>query len=120
MRISDWSSDVCSSDLLKRSGYAPWIATIRAALSVAGGLRIDHAFGLSRLWVVPADEESSAGAYLSYPFLDLIRLVALEAHRARELIVAEDPGTMPSGRSEERRVGKEVVRGCRSRGSPYK
>ncbi|SFG34825.1 4-alpha-glucanotransferase [Novosphingobium sp. CF614] len=85
---------------LVRSGYAPWIATLRAALSLAGGLRIDHAFGLSRLWVVPAGEASSAGAYLAYPFVDLIRLVALEAHRARALIVAEDLGTMPAGFAE--------------------
>jgi 4-alpha-glucanotransferase len=82
---------------LARSGYAPWIATIRAALSTAGALRIDHAFGLARLWVVPEGQPSSAGAYLHYPFADLIRLVALEAHLAGALIVAEDLGTMPHG-----------------------
>lgn len=82
---------------LARSGYAPWIETIRAALSTAGALRIDHAFGLARLWVVPEGQPSSAGAYLHYPFEDLIRLVALEAHRAGALIVAEDLGTMPGG-----------------------
>ncbi|MFT4054769.1 MAG: 4-alpha-glucanotransferase [Novosphingobium sp.] len=82
---------------LARSGYAPWIATIRAALSTAGALRIDHAFGLARLWVVPEGQPSSAGAYLHYPFADLIRLVALEAHLAGALIVAEDLGTMPYG-----------------------
>lgn len=96
----NWMLTGFSPQGLKRSGYAPWIQTIRAALSLAGGLRIDHAFGLSRLWVVPAGEESSAGAYLSYPFMDLIRLVALEAHRANALIVAEDLGTMPHGFAE--------------------
>ncbi|PNU05330.1 4-alpha-glucanotransferase [Novosphingobium guangzhouense] len=82
---------------LARSGYAPWIATIRAALSTAGALRIDHAFGLARLWVVPEGQPSSAGAYLHYPFADLVRLVTLEAHLAGALIVAEDLGTMPHG-----------------------
>ncbi|WP_232493918.1 4-alpha-glucanotransferase [Novosphingobium kaempferiae] len=82
---------------LAHSGYAPWIETIRAALSTAGALRIDHAFGLARLWVVPEGQPSNAGAYLHYPFHDLIRLVALEAHRAGALIVAEDLGTMPGG-----------------------
>lgn len=82
---------------LARSGYAPWIATIRDALSTAGALRIDHAFGLARLWVVPEGQPSSAGAYLSYPFDDLIRLVTLEAHLAGALVVAEDLGTAPSG-----------------------
>lgn len=80
---------------LARTGYAPWIATLRAALATAGALRIDHAFGLARLWVVPEGGASGDGAYLRYPFADLIRLVALEAHLADALIVAEDLGTMP-------------------------
>lgn len=82
---------------LARHGYAPWIATIRAALATSGALRIDHAFGLARLWVVPEGQPSLAGAYLEYPFDDLVRLVALEAHLADALIVAEDLGTMPGG-----------------------
>jgi 4-alpha-glucanotransferase len=82
---------------LARSGYGPWIATIRAALATSGALRIDHAFGLARLWVVPEGQPSSAGAYLTYPFDDLVRLAALEAHLANALIVAEDLGTMPGG-----------------------
>lgn len=96
----NWMLTGFSPQGLKRSGYAPWIETIRAALQTAGGLRIDHAFGLARLWVVPQGQPSSAGAYLSYPFEDLIRLVALEAHRAGALIVAEDLGTMPHGFAE--------------------
>lgn len=93
----NWMLTGFSPQGLKRSGYAPWIETIRSALSLAGGLRIDHAFGLARLWTVPEGQQSSAGGYLRYPFNDLIRLVALEAHRARALIVAEDLGTAPSG-----------------------
>lgn len=99
-RGQNWMLTGFSPEGLARSGYAPWIETIRAALSVAGGLRIDHAFGLARLWVIPAGEASSAGVYLNYPFMDLLRLVALEAHRARALIVAEDLGTMPPGFAE--------------------
>lgn len=98
---------------LKRSGYAPFIAMIRSALAGAGGLRIDHAFGLSRLWVIPEGQGPAAGAYLSYPFLDLIRLVTLEAHRARALVVAEDLGTMPWGFAEamadKRMLGMRVL-----------
>jgi 4-alpha-glucanotransferase len=47
--------------------------------------------------VIPAGCDSSQGAYLAYPFLDLVRLVALEAHRAAALIIAEDLGTAPYG-----------------------
>ncbi|MCB1518591.1 MAG: 4-alpha-glucanotransferase [Hyphomicrobiaceae bacterium] len=82
------------------SGFAPWIAMLRAALSRAGGIRIDHAFGLSRLWVVPDGAESRDGAYLNYPFQDMVRLAMLESHRARALIVPEDLGTAPTGFAE--------------------
>ncbi|MBC7522803.1 MAG: 4-alpha-glucanotransferase [Sandarakinorhabdus sp.] len=85
---------------LRTSGYGPWLEMVRSALRSAGGLRIDHAFGLARLWVIPEGEASSLGAYLAYPFLDLVRLLTLEAHRASALIIAEDLGTAPFGFTE--------------------
>ena len=93
----NWSISGFSPDGLRQSGYQPWIAMLRAALRSAGGLRIDHAFGLARLWVIPAGGNSSDGAYLAYPFLDLVRLATLEAHRAAAIIIAEDLGTAPPG-----------------------
>ena len=93
----NWSISGFSPDGLRRSGYQPWTAMLRAALRSSGGLRIDHAFGLARLWVIPAGGDSPQGAYLSYPFLDLVRLATLEAHRAAAIIIAEDLGTAPAG-----------------------
>lgn len=93
----NWSITSFSPEGLRASGYAPWIAMIRAGLMGCGGLRIDHAFGLARLWVIPEGGATSDGAYLSYPFQDLIRLATLEAHRAGALIIAEDLGTAPHG-----------------------
>ncbi|WP_310531002.1 4-alpha-glucanotransferase [Novosphingobium sp.] len=93
----NWSITGFSPEGLRSSGYAPWIAMLRSALRSAGGLRIDHAFGLARLWVIPEGGECADGAYLTYPFLDLARLVTLEAHRAEAMIIAEDLGTAPPG-----------------------
>jgi len=93
----NWSITSFSPEGLRASGYAPWIAMIRAGLMGCGGLRIDHAFGLARLWVIPEGGATSDGAYLGYPFQDLIRLATLEAHRAGALIIAEDLGTAPLG-----------------------
>lgn len=109
----NWSITGFSPDGLRKTGYAPWIAMLRSALRSAGGLRIDHAFGLARLWVIPAGGGSSQGAYLTYPFLDLLRLVTLEAHRAGALIIAEDLGTSPHGFtqavSERNMLGMRVM-----------
>lgn len=93
----NWGLTGFSPHGLQAQGYAPWIALLRNALAHAGGIRIDHAFGLARLWVIPAGGTAADGAYLQYPFQDLLRLAALEAHRARALVIAEDLGTAPFG-----------------------
>jgi 4-alpha-glucanotransferase len=82
---------------LRRTGFAPFIATIRSALASAGGIRIDHAFGLRRLWVVPDGATAADGAYLDMPFADMMRIVALESQRAKAIVIGEDLGTLPDG-----------------------
>jgi 4-alpha-glucanotransferase len=93
----NWGLTAFSPRGLKRHGYAPFIETLRAGLRHAGGLRIDHVLGLSRLWLVPDGAESKTGAYLSYPLQDMLRLVALESWRHRAVIIGEDLGTVPEG-----------------------
>lgn len=109
----NWSITGFSPQGLRDTGYAPFIAMIRAGLSAGGGLRIDHAFGLARLWVIPEGGATRDGAYLSYPFEDLVRLVTLEAHRAGALVIAEDLGTAPHGFTqavtERRMLGMRVL-----------
>src|SRR3546814_11346940 len=99
MRISDWSSDVCSSDLLVR----PAVAQQRLG-EVLLQHRRDDGMGL-----VVADEGDALGG-------DAVGAVLGEdpvsqAHWLVEL-------TSSSGRSEERRVGKACVSTCRYRWSP--
>lgn len=96
----NWTLTTFAPGVLRETGYAPFIAMLRATLDWAGGMRIDHAFGLKRLWVVPDGHESRDGAYLNYPFDDLMRLIALESHRTKALIIAEDLGTKPGGFAE--------------------
>lgn len=96
----NWNLGGFSPSGLRRSAFAPWIATLRASLRDAGGVRIDHAFGLARLWVVPEGRGAGDGAYLTYPFADMLRILALESHRAGAVIIGEDLGTRPSGFAE--------------------
>ena len=102
----DWGLTTFSPHALRDAGFAPFVATIRACMRHAGGLRIDHAMGFMRLWVIPAGAASGEGAYLAYPLDDLLRLTALESHRHRAIVIGEDLGTVPSGfRGRMRRVG---------------
>jgi 4-alpha-glucanotransferase len=92
-----WGITGFAPHALQRSGFAPFIATLRAALGAAGGIRIDHALGLRRLWVVPEGASAREGAYLTMPMDDMLRLLALESHRARAIVIGEDLGTVPAG-----------------------
>ncbi|BCA61177.1 hypothetical protein HMP09_0411 [Sphingomonas sp. HMP9] len=92
-----WGITGFDPQALRDTGFAPFIATIRAALAHAGGIRIDHAFGLRRLWVVPESASAAEGAYLDMPFDDLMRIIAMESQRAKAIVIGEDLGTVPDG-----------------------
>ncbi|TMJ01281.1 MAG: 4-alpha-glucanotransferase [Alphaproteobacteria bacterium] len=94
-RGQDWGLTGFSPQALVESGFEPFLATLRAALRHAGGVRIDHAMGLMRLWLIPHGASPADGAYLTYPLDDLLRLVALESHRHRAIVIGEDLGTVP-------------------------
>src|SRR3546814_5573800 len=97
MRISDWSSDVCSSDLPRRMLHRGELPR-EAAL----GHRQRRGAGRAR----------GSVARLA---------VFVSRHRPEFGYGAAIGGSRraPFNRSEERRVGKECVSTCRSRWSPY-
>jgi 4-alpha-glucanotransferase len=95
-----WGITAFSPLGLRRGGFAPFIDMLRHALRHAGGVRIDHVMGLSRLWVIPSGASPTEGAYLSMPSEDLLRLVRLESQRHKAVILGEDLGTLPHGYQE--------------------
>src|SRR3546814_13095792 len=101
MRISDWSSDVCSSDLLIRLSLTDFRNHAGADLGAGPGLVALHG-------------DNGAG---KTNILEAISLLA-PGRGLRRAPLAELVRDGASGRSEERRVGKACVRTCRSRWSP--
>ena len=95
-----WGLAAFSPRALRSTGFRAWIDMLRAAFAHAGGVRIDHVLGLTRMWLVPAGADAIEGAYLRYPFDDLLRLVALESWRHRAIVIGEDLGTVPEGLPE--------------------
>ncbi len=93
----DWGLTALSPTALRESGYTAFIDTLRANMRHAGGVRIDHAMGLYRLWLVPRGAPAGEGVYLHYPMHDLLALVALESQRHRAIVIGEDLGTVPDG-----------------------
>jgi 4-alpha-glucanotransferase len=82
---------------LRRQGYAPLIAALRANMRHAGVLRIDHVMSLQRLYWIPSGSPATAGAYVNYPLRDMLRLLALESRRNACAVIGEDLGTVPDG-----------------------
>src|SRR3546814_15611149 len=97
MRISDWSSDVCSSDLA-----IPLLAETCPEHGRRGGGRSAYPW-LDRILVVDVP--------VTVQHARLLQRDGIDAALADRMIAAQ--------RSEERRVGKECVSTCRSRWSPY-
>ncbi len=93
----NWGLAAFSPRGLISRGYTAFLEMLRSALAHAGGVRIDHSMGLHRLWVIPEGAGATEGAYLHFPETDLLRLIALESHRAQAIVVAEDLGTLPDG-----------------------
>jgi glycogen operon protein len=94
-----------------RRGWAAFRSLYRANMRHAGMLRVDHAMGLRRLFLIPDGASPAEGAYLAYPIEDLIGHVALESQRARCIVVGEDLGTVPEGFRE--RLSRANIRGMR-------
>jgi len=92
-----WGSAPLHPHRLPETGYARFIATLRANMRHAGALRIDHAMGLQRLFLIPAGAPPETGAYVRYPFEDLVGILTLESRRNRCVVVGEDLGTVPEG-----------------------
>src|SRR3546814_20315093 len=99
MRISDWSSYVCSSDLDVEGLFegGAFCGKRRLAFAPCNGFRLFEG-------EVPVDHVAAV--------LECILQLAHELRDARRIV------GQPGRRSEERRVGKECVSTCRSRGSP--
>jgi 4-alpha-glucanotransferase len=97
----DWGLTNLSPHGLQDHGYSGFLATLRAAMRHAGGIRLDHAMGLQRLWVIPQGAGPADGVYLQYPIDALLGLIALESQRHRAMIIAEDLGTVPQGFREK-------------------
>ncbi|TCS39390.1 4-alpha-glucanotransferase [Paucimonas lemoignei] len=96
-RGQNWGLGAFSPHAMKAKGFGAYIEMLRATFAYAGGARIDHVLGLSRLWLVPQGASSADGAYLQYPLEDLLRLIALESWRHQAIVIGEDLGTVPPG-----------------------
>src|SRR3546814_17419766 len=105
MRISDWSSDVCSSDLAASERLA------------AISKQLDEL--KARAILEPSEQNVTAYIRFQREQLDRASTFSDVWHRTMWQNPELDYTLQRPVRSEARRVGKECVSPCRSRWSPY-
>src|SRR3546814_21031179 len=108
MRISDWSSDVCSSDLGNPRMETMGQATAGRAASIDEA-EVAKFAAMAEAWWDPE------GKFRPLPRFNPARLAYLRDRLCGRF--GRDPKA--DKKSEKRRVGKECVSTCRSRWSRY-
>ncbi len=91
----DWGLLLPNMEKLSQTGYDFFVREIQKNCAFAGALRIDHVMRLFHLYCVPEGDLPKNGAYLTQPFQDLLRIIALESVRNKVVIIGEDLGTVP-------------------------
>src|SRR3546814_11273355 len=105
MRISDWSSDVCSSDLASFLIRWKWTKFLRAEALVPGRASLTR---------------TAMYTFTAWQLLhDFLSAAVNRDENDGELAEWVRRRLFAIRRSDERRVGKECVSTCRSRWSPY-
>src|SRR3546814_20846180 len=105
MRISDWSSDVCSSDLDEVPGLGPETGFTQSVCTTRHASAAYDAYLAFLENPGPVIVGAAAGASCFGPAYEFVMILDRDLRKRK--------------RSEERRVGKECVSTCRSRWAPY-
>ena len=108
-RGQDWALPPYHPRALAAAGYRPLTELFESTLGRvpgdgdddggsrdggAGGLRIDHVMGLSRLWWIPAGMAPAEGAYVYYDVQGTLGALASAAVAAGAVVIGEDLGTV--------------------------
>ncbi|WP_344270969.1 4-alpha-glucanotransferase [Actinomadura napierensis] len=93
-RGQDWGQPPWRPTTLAANAYVPYREMLAAALQHGGGLRLDHAMQVSRLWWIPEGGSPADGTYVGYDREAMLGCLVWEAGRAGALVVGEDLGTV--------------------------
>jgi 4-alpha-glucanotransferase len=100
-RGQGWGAHPWNPQELERQSYRPLRQLLRTALENTGGVRIDHALGLFRLWWIPQGNQPEDGSFVACDVDAQLGILALEAKRHGNLVIGEDLGLIEPGYREK-------------------
>ncbi|MGF1622390.1 MAG: 4-alpha-glucanotransferase [Rhodomicrobiaceae bacterium] len=100
----DWQLAPISPHALKAEGGRLFGALISDAIGPAGAIRIDHAMALKRLYLIADGLDGGDGAYVEYPFDDMLAALGDASQQTQAIIIGEDLGTVPANFRETMRA----------------
>ncbi|HEY4141887.1 MAG TPA: 4-alpha-glucanotransferase [Pseudolabrys sp.] len=93
----DWGLAPINPGTIAHNDFARMRRLMRAAMRHAGAIRLDHVLGLNRIFMIPHGMTPGEGAYVCYPFEQVLGVIAQESNDARCVVIGEDLGTVPEG-----------------------
>ncbi|GAA2114214.1 4-alpha-glucanotransferase [Actinomadura alba] len=100
-RGQDWGQPPWHPGRLAAAEYGPYREILAYALRHAGGLRLDHAMQVSRLWWIPEGAAADQGTYVGYDRPTLLDVLCSETARAGAVLIGEDLGVVEPGFRED-------------------
>jgi len=91
----DWGFPPVHPHIARESGYAYFASCLEAHFRYARALRLDHAMGLHRLWMIATGAAPGDGAYVRYEAEEQWAVLCIEAARHDATVIGENLGTVP-------------------------
>lgn len=93
----NWGLAPLSPLVLKSRRMTPYREILGCAARHAGAVRLDHAMGLHRLFLIPTGLGAADGCYVVYPMDRMMRALAGVSSSHNTIVIGEDLGTVPKG-----------------------
>jgi 4-alpha-glucanotransferase len=107
----DWGLAPFNPHALPAHDFAAKRRLMDVIMRHAGAVRLDHIFGLQRLFMIPRGASAAEGTYVRFPFEQLLRVITEESRRFQCITIGEDLGTVPENFRET--LAQWGLWGCR-------
>jgi 4-alpha-glucanotransferase len=107
----DWGLAPFNPHALPAHDFAAKRRLLNVIMRHAGAVRLDHVFGLQRLFMFPCGASAADGTYVRFPFEQLLRVISEESNRFCSVVIGEDLGTVPDNFRET--LAQWGLWGCR-------